>query len=217
MSVPTVAFTTPPSYGARLASLLALKGFNPISSPTLIVQPTPSTISALKPYLSPPPSLDLFSAIAFPSRTAITALSAAAADINHPLLSPHGDAFIIAALGKDAELMDDNFVHKLSSNPNRVRILVPPTATPSGLVEALGDGRNRRVLCPVPVVVGWLSLMWSRIFSEIWRPSVGFRLGLMRTRRGGPDRGALSKWWRGLRRERWMRWCSRALRRWRAY
>ncbi|CAB4319091.1 unnamed protein product [Prunus armeniaca] len=153
-ATPTVAFTTPPNYAARLAHLLALKGFNPISSPTLIVQPTPSTISALKPYLLPPPSLDLFSAIAFPSRTAITALSAAAADINHPLLSPYGDAFIIAALGKDAELMDANFVHKLCSNPNRVRILVPPTATPSGLVEALGDGRNRRVLCPVPVVVG---------------------------------------------------------------
>ncbi|KAI5320706.1 hypothetical protein L3X38_040414 [Prunus dulcis] len=54
-ATPTVAFTTPPNYAARLAHLLALKGFNPISSPTLIVQPTPSTISALKPYLSPPP------------------------------------------------------------------------------------------------------------------------------------------------------------------
>lgn len=32
--------------------------------------------------------------------------------------------------------------------------MVPEIATPSGLVEALGVGNRRRVLCPVPRVVG---------------------------------------------------------------
>lgn len=35
----------------------------------------------------------------------------------------------------------------------RIRVLVPPVATPSGLVESLGIGGGRRVLCPVPAVV----------------------------------------------------------------
>ncbi|KAM1508147.1 hypothetical protein ACFX10_017499 [Malus domestica] len=152
-SIPTVAFTTPPNYAARLAHLLTLKGFKPLSAPTLIVQPTPSTVAALKPHLSPP-SLDLFSAVAFPSRTAVAAFSSAAADVPHPLLSPHGDVFTVAALGKDSELIDDSFVHRLCPNPDRIRILVPLTATPNALVQSLEDGRGRRVLCPVPLVVG---------------------------------------------------------------
>ncbi|KAK9947400.1 hypothetical protein M0R45_003026 [Rubus argutus] len=152
-TTPTVAFTTPPIYAGRLAHLLTVKGFNPLSSPTLIVQYTPSTTSALKPYLSPP-SLDLFSAIAFPSRTAIAAFSAAADDIAPPLLSADGEAFTVAALGKDSELIDDNFARKLCQDRGRVRILIPPIATPTGLVQSLGDGGGRRVLCPVPVVLG---------------------------------------------------------------
>ncbi|KAB2618829.1 hypothetical protein D8674_014698 [Pyrus ussuriensis x Pyrus communis] len=92
-SIRTVAFTTPPNYAARLAHLLTLKGFKPLSAPTLIVQPTPSTVAALKPHISPP-SLDLFSAVAFPSRTAVAAFSSAAADVPHPLLSPHGDHWV---------------------------------------------------------------------------------------------------------------------------
>lgn len=33
--------------------------------------------------------------------------------------------------------------------------MVPPIATPTGLVEALGDGEgHKKVLCPVPLVVG---------------------------------------------------------------
>ncbi|PRQ46195.1 putative tetrapyrrole biosynthesis, uroporphyrinogen III synthase [Rosa chinensis] len=152
-TTPTVAFTTPPIYAARLRHLLTLNNFTPLSSPTLTVRHTPSTVSALKPHLSPP-SLNLFSAVAFPSRTAIAAFSAAADDVAHPLLSPNGAVFTVAALGKDAELIDDGFVRKLSRDRRRVRILVPPTATPSSLVHALGDGGGRRVLCPVPVVFG---------------------------------------------------------------
>ncbi|XP_048325251.2 uncharacterized protein LOC125421194 [Ziziphus jujuba] len=150
---PMVAFTTPPNYATRLSNLLSLNGFVPLSSPTLVVEPTPSTISALKPYLSPH-SLRHFSAIAFTSRTSITALCHAITAIEEPPLSPSGDAFTIAALGKDSELIDSDFVAKLCSNSNRIRILVPPKATPSGLVKALGEGIGRRVLCPIPVVVG---------------------------------------------------------------
>lgn len=174
-TTPTVAFTTPPIYAGRLAHLLTVKGFNPLSSPTLIVQYTPSTTSALKPYLSPP-SLDLFSAIAFPSRTAIAAFSAAADDIAPPLLSADGEAFTVAALGKDSELIDDNFVRKLCQDRRRVRILIPPIATPTGLVQSLGDGGCRRLGgCCVQYrsCWDWRSLRWYRIFSGSSEPATG--------------------------------------------
>lgn len=149
---PTVAFTTPPNYAGRLSHLLAANGLNPLSSPTLLVEPTPLSISALKPFL---PSLDaVFSAVAFTSRTGIAAFSAAISDLDRPLLSASGDgAFTIAALGMDSELLCDEFLSKFCENRNRIRILVPPIATPSGLVRSLGHGRGRRVLCPVPIVV----------------------------------------------------------------
>lgn len=149
---PTVAFTTPPNYAARLSQLLTLKGFNPLWCPTLVVQYTPTTVSNLKPYLSPK-TLDSFSALAFTSRTGIAAFSDAVAGLAQPPLPPSGDEFTVAALGKDADLIDSTFIAKLCENGDRVRVLVPPIATPSGLVSSLGDGRNRRVLCPVPVVV----------------------------------------------------------------
>lgn len=154
-SNPTVAFTTPPNYAGRLSHLLAANGLNPLSSPTLLVEPTPRTISALKSYLPPPHSLDaVFSAVAFTSRTGIAAFSAAIADLECPLLSPSGDReFTIAALGKDSELLCDEFLTKFCENSDRIRVLVPLVATPSGLVRSLGDGRGQRVLCPVPVVV----------------------------------------------------------------
>nr|POE95932.1 hypothetical protein CFP56_55523 [Quercus suber] len=150
-SNPNVAFTTPPNYAARLSNLLTLKGFNPLWCPTLVTHPTPHS---LKPYLSPPPTLESFSAIAFTSRAAITSLSTATADFAEPLLSPHGQTFILAALGKDSELIVQDFIAKFCQNPNRIRVLVPPIATPSGLVHALGLGLGRRVLCLVPTVVG---------------------------------------------------------------
>ncbi|XP_054807260.1 uncharacterized protein LOC129309634 isoform X2 [Prosopis cineraria] len=149
---PTVAFTTPPNYAARISHLLSLNGYDPLWCPTLYVEPTPHTISSLKSYLSPH-TLDHFSAIAFTSRTSIQAFSDAAVNLTEPPLSPSGDAFTIAALGKDSELIDQTFVSKLCDNSDRVRVLVPPTATPSCLVESLGVGGGRRVLCPVPLVV----------------------------------------------------------------
>lgn len=46
------------------------------------------------------------------------------------------------------------FLSRLCDDPARVRVLVPEVATPSGLVKSLGFGGQRRVMCPVPVVVG---------------------------------------------------------------
>ncbi|XP_059455316.1 uncharacterized protein LOC132185573 [Corylus avellana] len=147
---PAVAFTTPPNYASRLSRLLTLKGYDPLWCPTLGVHATPHT---LIPYLSPP-NLDAFSALVFTSRAAIDSFSAAAAAFDQPLLSPRGEAFIVAALGKDSELINHDVVSKLCENAKRIRLLVPPVATPSGLVESLGDGLSRRILCPVPLVVG---------------------------------------------------------------
>ncbi|KAK9904548.1 hypothetical protein M0R45_000630 [Rubus argutus] len=65
-----------------------------------------------------------------------------------------GELFTVAALGKDSELFDDNFFRKLCQDRPRVRILIPSIATLTGLVQSLGDGGGRRVLCPVPVLLG---------------------------------------------------------------
>lgn len=37
-------------------------------------------------------------------------------------------------------------------NREHVRVIVPSIATPQGMVEELGDGHGRHILCPVPVV-----------------------------------------------------------------
>ncbi|WVZ20412.1 hypothetical protein V8G54_007734 [Vigna mungo] len=147
---PTVAFTTPPNYAARLSNLLSIGGYTPLWCPTLCIQPLPSNLA---PFLSPH-SLRPFSAIAFTSRTAIQALLQAATSLSHPPLPPEGPTFTLAALGKDADLIDAQFLSAFCSNSNRLCVLVPPTATPTSLATALGDGRGRRVLCPVPRVIG---------------------------------------------------------------
>lgn len=106
----TVAFTTPNNYAARLSSLLALRGHKPLWCPTLTVNPTPQTLA---PHLSPPPALEAFAAIAFTSRAGICAFSDAVNGIEAPLLSSGGDSFLIAALGKDAELLSEEFLLKV--------------------------------------------------------------------------------------------------------
>lgn len=149
----TVAFTTPQNYAGRLSRLLAVKGHAPLWCPTLSVGPTPQTVSSLRSHLRPP-ALEPFSAVAFTSRAGIAAFSAAAAGIRAPLLSPQGGAFIVAALGKDAELLDAELLSRICPDPRRIETLVPRVASPRGLVGALGRGDRRRILCPVPLVVG---------------------------------------------------------------
>lgn len=147
---PTVLFTTPPNYAARLSTLLALKGHAPLWCPTITTHSTPQSLS---PHLSPH-SLSLLSAIAFPSRASITSFSLAVRSLHKPLLSSHGPTFILAALGKDSELINALFISQFCSNSQRIQVLVPRTATPNSLAMSLGEGYGRKVLCPVPKVVG---------------------------------------------------------------
>lgn len=160
-TAPVVAFTTPPSYAPRLARLLLSRGWSPLPCPSVLVAPTPRTAAALRPYLrltdAGEPLLPSFSALAFTSRNGISAVSdILRAEPGPPPLSPAADAerFVVAALGNDAELLTPEFLSGLCSQRGRVRVLVPPVATPGGIVESLGPGGGRRVLCPVPLVVG---------------------------------------------------------------
>ncbi|KAM3361515.1 hypothetical protein BC332_03956 [Capsicum chinense] len=146
-----IAFTTPQNYAPRLSDLIRLKGWTPLWCPTVIVESSQQTVSSIHHHLS---FLEEFSALAFTSRTGITAFSEALSINPTPPLTPNGDILTVAALGKDAELLDQDFIGKMCENPERIRILVPPIATPSGLVEALGVGKGRKVLCPVPLVIG---------------------------------------------------------------
>ncbi|KAK6127538.1 hypothetical protein DH2020_038741 [Rehmannia glutinosa] len=110
-----IAFTTPQNYAGRLSDIIHLKGWTPLWCPTITVEPTPQTISSIQHYfLSPNPPLHHFSAVAFTSRSGITAVAEALAGITTP----------------------------------------PLPATPTGLVEILGLGMGKMVLCPVPVVIG---------------------------------------------------------------
>ncbi|XAR58093.1 hypothetical protein NMG60_11026475 [Bertholletia excelsa] len=190
---PVVAFTTPQNYAGRLSHLLQLKGFRPLWCPTVIVQTTPLTIAALHLRLSNPnpnnsPALEDFSAIAFTSRTGISAFSEALADINSTPLASSGETFTISALGKDAELLDSAFIDRLCKNPRRIKVLVPQISTPTGLVESLGFGRGRRVLCPVPAVVGLeeppvVPAFLRDLASREWFPE---RVNAYETRWAGP-------------------------------
>ncbi|XP_072972872.1 uncharacterized protein [Typha angustifolia] len=150
-----IAFTTPLTYAGRLSHLLRLRGAAPLSLPTVAVEPTPSTLAALRPYLLAG-TLDSFSAVAFTSRNGISAFSLALPDDDDtpPPLADSGEPFTVAALGKDADLLrEGDLLSRICRNPSRIRIIVPETASPAGLVESLGDGSGRRVLCPVPNVV----------------------------------------------------------------
>ncbi|KVH92133.1 uncharacterized protein LOC112515167 [Cynara cardunculus var. scolymus] len=150
-----IAFTTPENYAGRLSHRIHLKGWTPLWCPTIAVEPTTQTKSSLLHYLSPPnPLLDQFSALAFTSRSGISAFSDALLELNSPPLSPSGEPFTISALGKDADLIDNSFIGRICDNSRRIKLLVPEIATPAGLARALGLGRGRKVLCPVPLVVG---------------------------------------------------------------
>ncbi|XP_068649149.1 uncharacterized protein [Aristolochia californica] len=147
-----IAFTTPLTYATRLAQRIELRGWAPYHCPTIMVGPTPRTDSALEAYLLPPCPLLHFCAIAFTSRNGIAAVAQTLRPDFHPL-PPSGEVFIVSALGNDGELLDDAFLSKLCPNPSRLKVLVPPVATPAGLVRSLGPGSGRRILCPVPLVV----------------------------------------------------------------
>lgn len=193
-----IAFTTPKNYAGRLARVIELHGWSPLWCPTVVVEATPQTISCIQDYLfchnrNPSKSqnniLEDFSAVAFTSRTGITAFSEALAGIETPPLAPDGEPFIISALGKDSELLDESFLTKLCKNPSRIEVLVPSIATPSGLVESLGLGQGRKVLCPVPLVLGLeeppvVPRFLNDLAEKGW---IAIRVNAYETRWAGPE------------------------------
>ncbi|KAF8406776.1 hypothetical protein HHK36_008868 [Tetracentron sinense] len=193
-----IAFTTPLNYAGRLAHVLELKGSIPLWCPTVVVEPTPQTRASIQFYLSRPnlnnnnnkSPLDDFSAIAFTSRTGISTFSEALIETQTqtPPLSQSGETFTISALGKDSELLNQGFISKLCDNPQRIRVLVPPIATPTGLVESLGTGLGRRVLCPVPLVVGLEEppVVPKFLRDLTWKQWVPVRVSAYETQWAGP-------------------------------
>ncbi|KAG6544800.1 hypothetical protein Mapa_013489 [Marchantia paleacea] len=82
--------------------------------------------------------------VAFTSQTGIKAFSDALQG-----RKLHGDSFFVAAMGRDGDYLNElNIIDQ-----ENFKVLNPATPTPSGLVEALGEGKGRRILCPVPLVV----------------------------------------------------------------
>ncbi|XP_078432482.1 uncharacterized protein LOC144704110 [Wolffia australiana] len=147
-----IAFTSPPVYGARLAALVELRGGEALPVPSIVVEPTPATIAALRGHLGG--GAASFSVVAFTSRVGISAFSAALAG-DPPPGNSAGGPLTVCALGKDAELLyEGELLSLLRRGGRRVDVLVPETASPDGLVAALRPGRGRRVLCPVPAVIG---------------------------------------------------------------
>jgi uroporphyrinogen-III synthase len=163
-----VAFTTPQTdaggggYGGRLHAILRQRGARPVPVPTIAIRAHDPDI--LRPFVAPG-GLDAFAALAFTSRSGISAFSRALlpSSSSSPARRPRhpvSDAatalpFTVAALGSDADLLDAAFLSRLCGDAGgRVSVLVPDVPTPAGLVEALGSGSGRRVLCPVPDVVG---------------------------------------------------------------
>ncbi|PNH12852.1 hypothetical protein TSOC_000191 [Tetrabaena socialis] len=110
----------------------------------LLAQPPPTS----------PPSPFVFSHIAFTSRNGIFAfldgLSAQLGGVEPAVAWLHRSGLRLCALGADGEVLTDRGL--------RVHVS-PPEASTLGLVrelEARGEARGARVLCPVPVVSGGL-------------------------------------------------------------
>ncbi|PTQ37953.1 hypothetical protein MARPO_0054s0065, partial [Marchantia polymorpha] len=118
-----VGFTAPAHYAPRLSELLRHEGAEALWCPTIATECTDETRAAVE------------------SATGIKAFADALRGRKLP-----GDPFIVAALGRDGDYLNE-------LNVIDCKVLGPATPTPSGLVEALGEGKGRRIMCPVPSVV----------------------------------------------------------------
>ncbi|GLJ22996.1 hypothetical protein SUGI_0433890 [Cryptomeria japonica] len=151
-----IAFTTPSDYATRLIHLIEQEGAEPLWCPTVVVEFTDHTKQQVfksiweENNVGTETLFDQYSAIAFTSRAGITAFAQALEGRGNPL-NEKGDTFVVGALGRDAQLVRD--LKFCVENP-RVKTLVPTIATPKGLVDELGDGHRRKILCPVPLVLG---------------------------------------------------------------
>ncbi|KAL2629920.1 hypothetical protein R1flu_014606 [Riccia fluitans] len=138
-----VATTTPSHYAPRLAEILRREEADVVWCPTILTEFTDRTRANVDSGVH-----QIFdsgvSGIAFTSRAGITAFSVALGDRRLP-----ENPFIIAALGRDAECLNELKM----IDPSKSTVVSPAIATPSALVEALGEGKGRKILCPVPLVV----------------------------------------------------------------
>ncbi|XP_024543433.1 uncharacterized protein LOC9656883 [Selaginella moellendorffii] len=145
-----VAFTAPGSYAPRLEQALDREGAATVSCPTIAVERTPHTQSSVRRAVS---ALHTYSCIAFTSRSGIASIAHALGEVR---LSGCAE-LVVGALGKDAELIQELDLFKEHREQQRLTVVVPRVATPDALVEELGDGAGRRLLCPVPYACGGLS------------------------------------------------------------
>lgn len=143
-----IAFTTPSIYASRLQYLLQQNGAIPLWCPSVVVETTPHSRQAVLHCLSGSSRLAHYSGIAFTSRSGIKALAEALQGCQQ-VLDPVGDEFFVCALGRDAELIKEL---NLFGGNKRVTMVVPSISTPDALVEKLGQGNGRHILCPVPSV-----------------------------------------------------------------
>ncbi|KAI5078143.1 hypothetical protein GOP47_0007967 [Adiantum capillus-veneris] len=188
-----VAFTSPSLYASRLQRLLLQEGAITLSCPSIFVEATPQNREALQNCLcrsSPLP----FSGIAFTSRAGIKAVAEvlsrlfAEEDNGNPSASRVlEDGFFVSALGRDAELLLE--LDMFGASRECVRVIVPSIATPQAMVEEIGDGYGRRILCPVPHVEGLeeppvVPEFLEALAARGWQP---YRLDAYSTRWAGAE------------------------------
>lgn len=189
----TVAFTTPSLYAHRLQHLLQQEGATTVWCPSITVESTAQTSQDVhdclcgSPSSSSPPFTSLFSGIAFTSRAGIRAVAEVLQKNPHLLSQPIADGFFVAALGKDAELLVE--LDMVGESRKHVTMVVPSVATPQALVEELGDGHGRSILCPVPSVEGLeepsvVPDFLEALLARGWRPR---RLNAYATRWAGEE------------------------------
>lgn len=143
-----IAFTSPASYAEFLKQHLEAAGAKAVWVPTIEIQRSDRTRAHIRETLTT--HLSQVSGIAFTSRNGIDALAAELPQIlttETQLKNP----FLLGALGRDVEGLSS--LTALWAHPHS-QILCPDIATPQALVELLGHGQGRSILCPVPRVVG---------------------------------------------------------------
>ena len=153
-----IGFTTPAHYASRLQNLLHLEGAATVWAPSVSIQATETSCHISSLFSSPAPP----AGIAFTSRAGIQAIHEALRRDPSPPgipdgchLAPRHTRFFLAALGRDAELVLDLDLFGVRSS-DQVKLIVPCESTPKAMVEELGFGNGRSVLCPVPSVEGGL-------------------------------------------------------------
>lgn len=149
-----VALTTPEPYASRLIASLKAEGADTLWIPSVSTKITEDCIRDLMRLIGGKgEGLEGFTGIAFTSRNGITAMALALERIGKALTfsPPEFQPFFLSALGRDGEALQE-LIPWFSGIS--ISVLLPEIATPLDLVKALGDGKGRKVLCPVPCVEG---------------------------------------------------------------